>query len=399
MTSLDQLEHRLRPQLQRALTEVMPHLERQAGPGAVWPDSGGTDEPVHLLAPSPDRTNGGRWALTLAAGMLAVVGGLWWLSAGRSDTPRSPADGPSVATQPNSTPSSTQALSSTSSVPEVSLYPLDQLDPLSAAREITLAARIEPTPDEYADLAVAGEALRRDCMRDGGATPPAITSAEHVATRDQRIATLRQRTRLYTTEGLAALRISGYFPDDIDSPVGSGADPLFLPVTEGSLEAQLLADGCGWVDEPLRPGPVERALSELRATEVDGDATGSRWADMALAPQMLPEYADEFAPLRDCMAAAGYPSFWDFDAEPNPFAEFMAEPGVSEAELATANAHADCSIALDVPTTYVETVGAVLDDFDRAHRSDLAALRSERDAALVLARTILAEHGLDPFTA
>lgn len=392
MTSLDELDHRLRPQLQRALTEVMPRLEAPVDSATIRPDAVGHSEPVHLGEAPPHRSQSTRWLLTVAAGMIAVVGGVWWLRSAQIDTPTGPTDAPSIATTPDSTPNSTLDSTPSTSAPGSGPYPLDQLDPLSAARRVTLAARIEPTPDEHADLAVAGEIMRRDCMRDGGATPPALTSADHVAVRDQAKESLRQRTRLYTTDGVEALRADGYFPEVIST------DPLWLPITEGSFEAQLLADGCGWGDQSLRAGPVEQTLNQLRFVEVDGAMTGSRWADMALLPQDLPEFADEFPAMRDCMAEAGYPNYFERGAEPNPFAEFRAESGVSEVELAMANAHADCSIATNFPTTYVVTVSAVLDEFDREHQSELAALRSERDTALVLARTVLTEHGLDPFT-
>ena len=394
MTSLDELEHRLRPQLQRALTEVMPRLEAPAGSATIHPDAVGHSEPEHLGEAPPHTSQGKRLLLTVAAGMIAVVGGVWWLRPAQIDTPTGPTEAPPIATTPDPTLDSTPPTSAPGSGP----YPLDQLDPLSAARRVTLAARIEPTPDEYADLAVAGEIMSRDCMRDGGATPPALTSADHVAVRDQANEQLRQRTRLFTTDGIDALRTDGYFPDAIDDPEAMSADPLVLPISEGSFEAQLLADGCGRVDLPLRAGPVEQTLSELRSVEVDGATTGSRWADMALHPQDLPEFADEFPAMRDCMAEAGYPNFFERGAEPNPFAEFMAESGVSEEELAMANAHADCSIATNFPITYVETVSAVLDEFDREYQSELAALRSERDTALELARAVLTEHGIDPFT-
>ena len=119
---------------------------------------------------------------------------------------------------------------------------------------------------------------------------------------------------------------------------------------------------------------------------------------MALAPQDLPEYSDEFPALQDCMAEAGYPNFFDRSAESNPFAEFRAAAGVTDAELEMANAYADCSVATDFPTTYVETVSAVLDEFDGEYQAELTALRVERDTALEQARTILIDHGIDPFT-
>lgn len=254
--------------------------------------------------------------------------------------------------------------------PESAPFPLDQLDPLEAARRVSLAARIDPTPDEHADLAVAGEIMRRDCMSDGGATPPTLTSADHLLVRDQVVESLRHRTRAYTTDGLAALRVDGFFPDAYFDLQGSESNPLWLPISGGSLEAQLIADGCGRSDQPLRAGPVEQNLNRLRATEVDGEATGSRWADIALEPQTLPEFADRFPALQDCMTQAGYPDF--FDPTANPFAEFRTDHGVTEAELAMANAFADCNIATEFPTTYIETVSAVLDEFDQQHQQELS---------------------------
>jgi hypothetical protein len=330
--------------------------------------------------------------------MIVVVGGVWWLRSAQIDAPVSPADAPSISTAPAVDPVSTLGSTPPTSVPGPGSYPLDELDPLAAARRVSLGARIDPTPDEYADLAVAGEIMRRECMRDGGATPPVLTSADHIAVRDQAIEELRRRTRVYTTDGHEALRVEGLFPDASDDLEGSESGPLWLPIDEGSTEAQLRAGGCGWADEPLRAGPVEQELNRLRATEVDGEMTGSRWADLALAPPDLPEYSDEFPALQNCMSEAGYPNVFDPGAEPNPLAEFRAEPGVTDAELEMANAYADCSIATDFPTAYVETVSAVLDEFDREYQPELTALRAERDTALEQARTILIDRGIDPFT-
>src|SRR5690606_457393 len=114
-------------------------------------------------------------------------------------------------------------------------------------RRVSLAARIGPTPDEYADLAIAGEIMRRECMRDGGATPPVLTPADHILVRDRAIEELRQRTRVYTTDGLEALRVEGFFSDASYDLEGSESDPLWLTIDEGSTEAQLIAGGCGRV--------------------------------------------------------------------------------------------------------------------------------------------------------
>lgn len=364
----------------------------------VRPDDVGHHEAIGLKVVRDHRSQGTRW-LTVAAGMIVVVGGVWWLRSAQIDAPVSPADAPSIATTPDVSTVATLGSTPPTSVPGRGPYPLDDLEPLEAARRVSLAARIDPTPDEYADLAVAGEIMRRECLRDGGATPPVLTSADHIAVRDRAIEDLRQRTRVYTTDGLEALRVEGFFSDASYDLEGSESDPLWLAIDEGSTEAQLIAGGCGWVDEPLRAGPVGQELNRLRATEVDGETTSSRWADMALAPQDLPEYSDEFPALQNCMSEAGYPNFFNRGAEPNPFAEFRAAPGVTDAELEMANAYADCSIATNFPTAYVETVGAVLDEFDREYQAELTALRAERGTALEQARTILIEHGIDPFTA
>lgn len=330
--------------------------------------------------------------------MIVVVGGVWWLRSTQIDPPESPALAPPAATTPDASPITAPTTPPSTSTPGPGPYPLDELDPLEAARRVSLAARIDPTPEEHADLAVAGEIMRRACLRDGGATPPLLTSADHIAVRDRAIEEVRHRIRVYTTDGLDSLRVEGLFLDSFTISAGSESDPLWLDIDEDSTEAQLFANGCGWIDDPLRAGPVEQDLNRLRATEVDGETTGSRWADIALMPERLPEFSDRFATLQACMSDAGYPDFFVLGADPSPFAEFITEPGVTESELEMANAYADCSIATDFPTSYVETVSSVLDEFDREYQSELAALRVERNTALEQARTILIDHGIEPFT-
>lgn len=371
--------------------------EASSGSTRVRPVHAGHEDPIRLGEVRDRRSRGTRW-LTVAAGMVILVGGVWWLRSTQIVPAERPAHAPPTVTAPDASPTTTPTTPPSTSAPGPGPYPLDDLDLLEAARRVSLAARIDPTPDEHADLAVAGEIMRRDCLRDGGATPPVLTSADHVAVRDRAISELRQRTRLYTTDGLESLRVEGFFPDSWITTGGSDSDPLWLAIVEGSPDAQLIAGGCGRIDDSLRAGPVEQDLNRLRATEIDGDTTGSRWADMALSPQDLPEFDDEFPALQQCMAEAGYPSFFDRGAEPNPFADFMAESGVTDTELEMANAYADCSIATDFPTTYVETAAAVLDEFDQAYQSELAALRVERDTALEQARTILTDNGIAPFT-
>lgn len=392
MSSLDELEDRLAPQLRRALSEVMPRLETPTGTVGVAADHAADGEHVQIDGTPRRPGHGTRWLL-IASGIVGLVGGTWWVRSVQEDSSITPADAPAVAPDSTVTPDDDPASPTTS----VGGYPLDGLDPLSAARQLTLGPRIGPTPEEYADLAAAQEILRRDCLRDGGATPPAVTSNEHVAVRDGSIESLKQRSRLYTTDGLAALRTEGFFPDDPLSPTELDGAPLHLTVAEGSLEFQLIVGGCRRAGDDLEPGPVGRQLGDLVPLEIDGVETGSRWADIALNPENLPEFADEFPALKDCMADAGYPNHFDDVGSPL-WVEFMATPGVSDEELELANAFADCYIATNLPTTYVEAVSGVLDEFDRGYASELEALRVERDTALELARSVLIDHGIDPFT-
>lgn len=104
--------------------------------------------------------------------------------------------------------------------------------------------------------------------------------------------------------------------------------------------------------------------------------------------------------FEDRMSLAGYPGYGDDsdDADNNPFAAFRADPEPSDAELAMANADADCSVATDEPTAYVEAVVPVVDAVEREHADGLAELRAERDAALALARQALTAHGIEPLT-
>ena len=287
----------------------------------------------------------------------------------------------------------------TTAPPFTSTSPLDGLDPLEAARRVSLGARIDPTPDERADLDVARQIMVRDCLRDGGATPPVLTSADHDAVRDRALDALRFLIRLSTTEGLETSRFEGFLPDGaVVLPGGGSPDALLLSVSEGSLEAQLLEGGCALADEPLRSGPVEQELNRLRPIEIDGEMTESRWADSALSPSQLPEFADQFPAVQACMSEAGYPHFFDPSADTNPFVEFRVEPGVTEEELELANAHADCVVSTNFTAAYVNTVSAVLDEFDEEYQAELIALRAERDVALERARTILTDHDIEPFT-
>lgn len=324
-----------------------------------------------------------RWTAVAAAAL--ALGGLVAIVV----AVRPEASGPPASEVPNSVSTSTPA--APTSATAHGLYPLDELDSLEAARRVSLAARIGPTPDESADLAVAGEMLRRDCLRDGGASPPVVTRADHIAVRDQALESLGQRVAWYTSDGIEQIRTDGYFRAILDTEAGQPG-PLFLPVADGSIEAQLLADGCGMIDAPLQPGAVEQSLIELTM-----NSTGGRWTTLALTPQELPEFADQFSAFRDCLANAGYPNYFDRDGG-SPFDAFLAEPGVSADELEMANADADCRIATNIPDTYVATVSAVLDEFEREYADELAAVRTERDTALDLARSVLDDHGIDPFT-
>jgi len=308
VTSLDELEDVLRPRLRRALTEVMPRLEAPTDTSAEQLDAQ-VSGPVGQLAPArSERPRDVRW-IAAAAALVAVLGGVWWIRATQVAPPVESADVPPAAT-PQAATTAAPVTAPPTTVPAPSPYPLDGLEPLEAARQVTLSARINATPDEYADLAVAGEIMRRDCLADGGAVPPEITPQDHASVRDLAIEGLRHRTRIYTTDGLESLRSEG-FVAGASTVTSSASDPLWLPITEGSLEAQLLAGGCRRVDMALRAGPIEQQLNRLKAAEVDGESTASRWAEMALAPDALPEFADEFAVLKDCMTEAGYQSFFD----------------------------------------------------------------------------------------
>jgi hypothetical protein len=398
VSDLEQLEEDLNPRLQRALDEMMPRLEQPlAGDrdGVRGTKAGGGDVTVIAATsavPKPRARLAVAVALTaLAAGTVATLG---WLSRdGRELAPGGSVE-PQTSTAPTDGETPTVSSAATSLLPASSIvgdagsvFPLDGLDPVNAARNVSIAARIEPTPDEQADLQVAREILRRECMRDGGANPPPITAADHQAVRDNTIEQLRFRVRTYTTQGIETLRTDGYFAElRHERP-----DPLHLELHEASNEDQLRM-GCNHAVEALEASPTEQELFRLMAEPTDG-----RWTELNLLPSRLPEYAAEYRNFDACITAAGYPTYGDV-GDTSPLWEFNPEEPAGTEELALARADADCRMSTGLPTTYVETVGSILDDFERQYASELTTVRTERDTALAIARTVLASHDIEPFT-
>ena len=147
---------RLRARVTGQLGSDAPAVDGEpAGSPLVPPDDVVHHADIGVGEVREGRSQGARW-LTVAAGMVVVVAGVWWLTSAQDNAPVSTAAAPTIATSPNVNPVSTLGSTPPTSAQGQGPYPLDDLDPLEAARRVSLAARIGPTPDEYADLAIAG---------------------------------------------------------------------------------------------------------------------------------------------------------------------------------------------------------------------------------------------------
>lgn len=103
MTRLDELEARLDPRLRRALNEVMPRLEDPAEPTTPSAEPTQT-RVVALLEPADTPRRSATWIGIVAAGLLAVVGGTWWLADTRNNPAPSTASSGSDGVEGSSTP-------------------------------------------------------------------------------------------------------------------------------------------------------------------------------------------------------------------------------------------------------------------------------------------------------
>ena len=388
MNDLTDLERTLGPDLERALNAVMPGLE-DPSIAAADHDRGHfvtldrSVDPIRIApVESPKRP---RWHVVSAAAAVGLlIGGLAVIGAHSSEQRPTPHASTPTLLDPADSVATTQA----QSVSVGDSFPLDGLDPYDAAAIIFLDARIGPTPDEQADLEAAGEILRRECLRDGGATPPSVTAAEHRVFRDDLDSSYTLQMNPYTTAGLEFRREHGF----LRNAAAIDADtPLHLKIEEGSSEEQLMLGGCGVADAALRSGPAEQALRASTFESAD-----SRW--YSLGPAELPEFADGYQFYDDCMTAAGYPNHDEVNVDDNPFSDFFLDPEYSIEERAAVNADADCRISTDLPTVYIEALLPVLVEYDDRYEPEIAAIDAERDLALASARVTLIENGIEPFT-
>lgn len=389
MKDLAELERELDAEIRQALNAVMPTLEGGLVP-ATADDSGDAAAPrgehdslINVVG--DEHVKRSRWWLVSAAAAIGLlVGGLAVIGSRSESTPSTNASTPTLPT-PTDTAATTQEPSTTIE----GSFPLDGLNPYDAAATIFLDARIGPTPDEQADLEAAGAILVRDCLRDGGATPPPVTDADHQAFRDDLDGLYSLQTNAYTTAGLEFRRENGFLRDSVPFDANA-ATPLHLKIEEGSLEERLMIDGCGSANDALRNWPAEVAL---RASTFENAET--RW--YSLGPAELPEFADGYQSYDDCMVTAGYPDHDAFGTD-NPFSEFFINPESTDEERDAVDADADCRISTDLPTTYVNALIPVLDEYDDLYSAEIAAIQAERNMSLDTARTILTENGIEPFT-
>ncbi len=304
---------------------------------------------------------------------------------------------PPAPRYPHNDPSSSEPLPTADSVPDAQTaspdlggsFPLDGVDPYDAAAALFLDARIGPNPDEQADLEAAGEILVRECLRTGGASPPAVTADEHRAFRDNLTDGYTLRTNGFTSAGLEYRRHNGFLrqAEPFDP---NGDTPLHLTIEEGSTEEQLMLDGCGSADNAVRERPSEDAL---RTSTFENSDT--RW--YSLGPADLPQFADGYQAYDECMEAAGYDNH-DAVGPNNPFTDLFHNPIYTDEERDAVNADADCRVSTDLPTNYLAALAPVLDDFDNTHDSQIFAIQAERKASLDTARSILREAGIEPLT-
>jgi hypothetical protein len=391
MTSLSELEAHLDSDVRRALTTVMPRLEEPITPSATEHAQVGdivvdVERPSHQTRRRP--AGGFAWAVAV---LIVVTGGVWWVSASQRTTPTAPtgsvSDVPHATDQLVTTPvTSAGETTSTSATqpPSTTNWPLDGLDPLVAARTVSIAAVIGPTPDESADLVIAGAILENECLRDGGVAPPVLTTQDHQLARQAAVAELRSITDFLTGSGLDFIAANGY-------DARQTTDPTHREIAADSPESELLVAGCGGADNDLRPGLAEEQLTRL--TEL-----GAEWGYQRIRPDQDAEYASRYAIYEDCMHSAGLATMDRDNAETNPIVPFLGGEAPTADELAYARHDVDCRTSAELPTAYVEAVSPLVGEFVAEQAAALAAVDAERIIALDLARTVLTDHDIEPFT-
>lgn len=388
MSKLADLERELDTDIRRALDAVMPMLEADqptsSADGRLDEAAGNEKGSVVRFVSDQGARRWGWWVASAAAVVAVLVGGLAVIGDRADNQPVPDASSPEPlvsadTASPGQTPS-----------PDLDdSFPLDGLDPYDAAAALFLEVRIGPNPDEQADLEAAGEILVRDCLRTGGASPPVVTADDHQAFRDELNDAYIFRTNAFTRAGLEYRRQNGFIRQA--EPFDPNADtPLHLTIEEGSLEEQLMIDGCGSADDAVRQTPSEAAL---RASTFENSDT--RW--YSLGPADLPEFANGYEAYDECMNAAGY-EHHDAVGPGNPFSDLFYRPDYTDDERDAVNADADCRISTDLPANYVDALAPLLDEFDDTYDSEIAAIRAERDAALDTARSIMRDTEIEPFT-
>lgn len=259
---------------------------------------------------------------------------------------------------------------------------------------LPLSAIMDAATDDLRLLAAAENKLRAQCMKDRG-----FDQVTNVRYDDAGLFNLDRRYAHVTPE---VARERGYRPVDLEALVAAATEPMPAFARSDDYLVALHGEVRDYPDGSRRPDGT--GCEALAAEEIYGNAERrygfSGWD--ALLKVNEDSYVQTMASegvraaessWSQCMKRAGY----DYASPQEPLADYPVDPSnveilrvpVSNAELATAVADANCRIETNLKEVYFATESQIQLELIETHSDAVRSVRSELDDALTRANEIM----------